>query len=166
MKLVERWKLKKYIDKDHSAYARSLSGAKVKCMKDYVKHCICEKNPDYAIFHVETNKLNSELPPERRAKSIIDVAKNTQSDNRIVSISGIVPHNDNFNIKAMEVNKELSKMYGKQKLLFLSHSNINPKTHLNRSKFHLNRNGYEKFGKNFVISSGTIVLDFLKLTKN
>ena len=41
-------------------------------------------------------------------------------------------------------------MCGKEKLLFLSHSNINPKTHLNKSKLHLNRNGYEKLGKNFM----------------
>ena len=109
-------------------------------MKDYVKPCIREKNPDYVIFHVGTNDLNSELPPERIAKSIIDVAKNTKSDSRIVSISGIVPRNDDFNIKATEFNKEL----------FLSHSNINPKIHLNKSKLHLNRNGYEKLGKNFV----------------
>ena len=33
---------------------------------------------------------------------------------------------------------------------FLNHSNINPKTHLNKSKLHLNRNGYEKLGKNSV----------------
>ena len=50
----------------------------------------------------------------------------------------------------MEVNKELSKICDKEKLLFLSHSNINPKTYLNKSKLHFNRNGYEKFGKNFV----------------
>ena len=109
-----------------------------------------KKNPDYVIFLVGTNKLNSELPPERKAKSIIDVAKNTQSDSRIVSISGIVPRNGNFNIKAMEVNEEVSKMCDKEKLLFLSHSNIDPKTHLNKSKLHLNRNGYETASKNFV----------------
>ena len=90
------------------------------------------------------------LPPEKIAKSMIDVAKNTKSDSRIVSISGIVPRNDNFNIKATEVNKELSKMCDKEKLLFLSHSNINPKIHLNKSKLHLNCNGYGKLGKNFV----------------
>ena len=109
-----------------------------------------KKNPDYVIFLVGTNKLNSELPPERKAKSIIDVAKNTQSDSRIVSISGIVPRNGNFNIKAMEVNEEVSKMCDKEKLLFLIHSNIDPKTHLNKSKLHLNRNGYETASKNFV----------------
>ena len=59
-------------------------------------------------FTTETNELNYELPPERIAKSIIDVAKNTQSDSRIVSLSGIVPRNNN------EVNKELSKMCGKE----------------------------------------------------
>ena len=71
---------------------------------------ICEKNMDYVILHIGTKELNSILPPERIAKSIFDVAENTQSDNRTVGISGIVSNNDNFNIKAMEVNKELSKI--------------------------------------------------------
>ena len=150
VKHVEGWKLKKSIDKNQNVYVRSFSGAKVKCMKDYVKPCIREKNPDYVILHVGTNELNSELPPERIAKSIVDVAKNTQSDSRIVSISGIVPRSDNFNIKATEVNKELSKMCDQEKLLFLSHSNINPKIYLSKRKLHLNRNGYENLGKNFV----------------
>ena len=150
VKHVEGWKLRKSIDKNHDVYVRSFSWAKVKCMKDYVKPCIREKNPDNVIFHVGTNELNSELPPERIAKSIIHVAKNTQSDSRIVSISGIVPRNDNYNIKAIEVKKELSKMCAKEKLLFLSHSNINPKIHLNKIKLQLNRNGYEKLGKNIV----------------
>ena len=44
VKHVEEWKLKKFIDRNHNVYARSFSGAKVKCMKDYVKPCICEKN--------------------------------------------------------------------------------------------------------------------------
>ena len=79
-------------------------------MKDYVKPCIRKKSPDYVVFHVGINELNSELPPERIAKSIIDVAKNIQSDSQIVSIPGIVTRNDNFKIKATEVNKELSKM--------------------------------------------------------
>ena len=142
--------MKKSIDQNHNVYVRSFYGAKVKCMKDYVKPCILEKKPDYVIFHVGTNELNSELPPERIAKSIIDVAKNTQSNSGIISISGIVPRNDDFNIKATEVNKELSKMGDKEKLLFLNHSNISPKVNLNKTMLHLNRNGYEKLGKKFV----------------
>ena len=51
VKHVEGWKLKKYIDQYHNVYVRSFSGAKVKCMKGYVKPCIREKNPDYVVFH-------------------------------------------------------------------------------------------------------------------
>ena len=98
MKHVEVWKSKKSIDQNYNVYVRSFSGANVKYIKDYVKPCIREKYPDYVIFHVRTNALNSELPPERIAKSIIDVAKNTQADSRIVSIFGNVPGNDKFNI--------------------------------------------------------------------
>ena len=119
-------------------------------MKDYVKPCLRENDPKIVILHIGANDLNSELPPERIAKSIVDVAQNIQSDTRKVSISGIVPRNDNFNNKAMEVNKELSKTCNKEKLLFLEHNNIKPKTHLNKSKLHLYRNGDEKLGKNFV----------------
>ena len=44
-----------------------------------------------------------------------------------------MPLYDNFNIKAVEVNKVLSKMIDKEKLFFLNHSNINLKIHLNKS---------------------------------
>ena len=144
--------LKESIVKNHHVYVRHFSGAwkRVKCMKDYVKPCIPEKNPDYVIFHVETNELNFELPPERIAILLINVAKSTQSNSQIVNMFDIVPRNDNFSIKAMKVNTTFSKMCHKEKMLFLSHSNIKPKTHLNESKLLLDRNGYEKLGKNFV----------------
>ena len=87
-------------------------------MKNYVKPGICEKNSDYLILQVGANELNSELLPEKIAKSIIHAAKNTQSDSWIANIFGIVPRNYNFNIKAMEVSKKLSKMCGKENLLF------------------------------------------------
>ena len=150
VKHVEGWKVTKSINTDMKVYVRSFSGAKVKCMKDYVKPCLQENDPKNVILHVGTNYLYSELHPERIAKSIVDVAKNIQSDTRKISISGIAPRHDNFNNKAMEVNKELSKMCNREKLLFLEHNNIKPKTHLNKSKFHLNRNGNEKLGKYFV----------------
>ena len=44
---------------------------------------------------------------------------------------------------------QLAKMCKREKFQFLEHSNINPKAHLNKSKVHLNRNGYIKLGKNF-----------------
>ena len=150
VKHVEGWKLKNSLGNNHNVYVRSFPGAKVKCMKDYVKPCIRENNPEYVILHVGTNELNSELTIERIAKSVIDVGKNIQTNYRTISINGIEPLNDNFDNKATEVNKEFSKIYKEEKLLFVNHSNINLKTHLNRSKLNLDRNGYDKLGKNFV----------------
>ena len=57
VKHVEGWRLKKSIDKNHNVYVKHFSGAKVKCMKDYIKPSIREKNPDYVIFHVEQMSL-------------------------------------------------------------------------------------------------------------
>ena len=139
-----RMGLKNSLENNHHVYLRSFPEAKVKCMEDYVKPCIRENNPEYVILHVETNELNPELTTERIAKSVIDVGKNIQTNHRTVSMSSIVPRNDNFNNKATEVNKELFKMCKKEKLLFVDHNNINPKTHMTRSKLHLNSNGYEK----------------------
>ena len=102
VKHVEGWKVTKSINTDMKVYVRSFLGAEVKYMKDYVKPCLRENDLKNVILHVGTNDLNSELPPERIAKSIVDVAENIQSNTRKVSISGIVPRNDNFNNKVME----------------------------------------------------------------
>ena len=56
-------------------------------MKDYVKPCIRKKNPNYLILHVRTTELNLKLPPERIAKSITGVAKNTQSESQKFAFS-------------------------------------------------------------------------------
>ena len=61
------------------------------------------------VLHVGPNELNTELTPERIAQSVIDVAENIKSNHRTVSISGMIPRNENLNNKATEVNKELFK---------------------------------------------------------
>ena len=85
------------------------------------------------------------------AKSTIDEAKSIRTNTRTVSISVIVPRNNNFNNKALDVNDELSKMYREAKLDFITHKNINPKVDLNKSRLHLNRNGSDEIDKNFEI---------------
>ena len=113
-------------------------------MKDYAKACIRENDPDHAILHVGTNELNSELVPEGIEKPIVDVAKNIKSEIRSVSVSGVVPRNDDLNNKASEVNKKLSRMCKKENVPSLEHCNINPRAHLNKSRIHLNQNRSEK----------------------
>ena len=79
-------------------------------MKNYVKSCIRVNNPDHVIIRVGTNELDAERQADMIAKSIIDVAKGIITNTRTICISGIVPRNDNFNNKALDVNDELSKM--------------------------------------------------------
>ena len=98
-------------------------------MRDYVKTCI----PDPVITHVGTNDLNSETTPEKIVKSIADVARNIKTENRSVSISRIVPCNNNLNNTALEVNQEVLKTCEEAKFDYVDHKNINPQTLLNKS---------------------------------
>ena len=50
-------------------------------------------------------------------------------------------------------------MCKKEKFILLDQSNINPKIHLNRSKLHLNRNGYEKLGNTDIFMISETKLD-------
>ena len=53
------------IDHKHSIYVRSFSGAAVRSMKDYVKPCVRDENPDHIFMHFGKNALKSEIFPER-----------------------------------------------------------------------------------------------------
>ena len=114
-------------------------------MKDYVKTCIRENEPDHIILHVGTNNLSSEQKAERVAKSIVDLAKLSVKDHCPVSISSIVPRNDEWNNKAQEVNRFLEDMCLSSNINYINNSKaINPRRHLNNSKVHLNLKGATK----------------------
>ena len=99
----------------HNIYVRPFTGAKVRSMKDYAKPCIREENPDHIILHVGTNDLSSENNVERVCKSIVDLVKSLLFENRKVIISGIIPQNDQWNIKAEEVNNHMKEMCASDK---------------------------------------------------
>ena len=119
-------------------------------MKDYIKPCLREENPDHIILHIGTNCLNSDSDSERIAKSIIDLSKGIKTDERSVSISAIVIRNDEWNSKASEVNGFLKSMCSNANIDFISHENINPKRHLNNSRLHLNTKGSSILQGNFL----------------
>ena len=121
-------------------------------MKDYAKPCTREDNPDHIIIHVRTNDWSSDNSPERVGKSIVDLAKNLFHDNRKVTISGIIPRNDEWNNKAELVNNHLKEMCKFSNIDFIDNSeNFNPKKHLNNSKLHLNDKGSYKLS-NIVVN--------------
>ena len=123
-----------------NVYVRHFSGAKVRCMKDYLKSYLRE-NPDHLVLHVITNDLDSDRSPDLIAKSIVDVASSLKTDKHDVTISNIITRNDHFMAKANEVNKCLTELCFERNFLLIDHSKSLKSQHLNGSKLHLNRRG-------------------------
>ena len=59
VKQVQAWDITKRIENKRKVCVRRFSGSKVHCMKDYMKSCSRENNPDHLIFHVGTNDVPS-----------------------------------------------------------------------------------------------------------
>ena len=120
-------------EKLHNAnvYFRHFSGAKVRCMKDYLKPSLIKEDPDHFLFHVHTNDLDSNRSPDLTAKSIIDVASNLKIDKHDVTISGIITRNYCFIAKANKVNKCLTEICFARYFLLIDHSKTLKSHHLN-----------------------------------
>ena len=65
-----------------------------------------------------------------------------------VIVSGIIPRNNKYNDKGMDVNKFLISFCLTCKFYFIDNSNINKETHLNMSGLHLNAKGQYALGTN------------------
>ena len=120
-------------------------------MNDYVKPCIRENNPNHIIFHVGTNDILTSKDSLAIAQSTVDLAKSVMTQDRSVTISGIIPRNDQWNNKVREVNDSLARMCENDNISFMDHSrSIDPRKNLNNSKLHLNVKGSNKLRDNFV----------------
>ena len=82
---------------------RPFNSAKVRCMHDHMKPTVRDVNPDYIILHCGTNDLNSEQKASQITRSIIELALSLKSRDNKISVSLIVPRNDNLNNKVSEV---------------------------------------------------------------
>ena len=111
VKHINGWEISKCLLFDFKVYVKQFSGARTKCMKDYMKPSLRE-NPDHFILHVGTNDLNTERSPELIAKSIVDLATTLKGNSRDVSVSNIIVRTDNSNLneKGCEVIAHLTEM--------------------------------------------------------
>ena len=98
-------------------FVKCFSGSRVQCMKDHMNPSIREK-PDHTTLHIGTNDLNSDIPSDLTAKSIVDLAITLKNSSQNVIVSSIIMHNDNFNDKAMEVNGYLKQLYIGKNIFF------------------------------------------------
>ena len=76
-------------------------------------------NPDHIIFHCGTNDLSSERTTSQIARSIIELALSLKSPDNKISISLIIPRNDNVNNKISYVNSRLVHMCAEKNISYI-----------------------------------------------
>ena len=103
---------------------------------DHVKPSVRDFNRDHSILHCGTNDPSSERTANQSARSIIELALISKSEDNRISISLIVPRNDNRYNKANELCSRLIHMCAEQNFPYIDHNNsFQPENHLNESKF-------------------------------
>ena len=137
VKHAQGWDITKRIDNKRKVYVRQFSGCKVDCMKDYMKHCIRENNPDHLIFHVETNDVPSNKKAKSIAETIASSGKEVKASKLDVSISSIIPRNHNWNNKVMKVNSYLKDLCESNDIPFISNTTTNPQKTFKQQPFTL-----------------------------
>ena len=139
IKHVKSYSLSKLLD-NCKVYVKDFLGARVRCMQDYVRPTIRE-NLGHIILHVGTNDLTTNIPTEKVAQSIIDLASSSKSNLCSVAISNITVRNDRYRKKVAQVNRHLKTLCIERNFELVSHENIITEKHLNGTKLHLNKRG-------------------------
>ena len=142
IKHVNGWEISRKLQGNCKVYVKHFSGAKTKCMKDYIKPSQRE-NLDHYILHVGTNDLCLDRSPELIAKSIIDLALTLKNESHDVSVSNIIVRNDSYtlNKKGCEVNAVLMEMCREKNIYLIDNSKKVKPQHINKGKLHLNQKG-------------------------
>ena len=120
-------------------------GVRTKAMKHYVSPYL-EKKPDLVILHTATSNLKSVSSPEEIANEIISLALSMKEKGHQIAVSGILLLGDIFSKKAKHVNEALEIKCKGHNVDFISHKNINIRSHLNQDRLHLNRKGQYMMG--------------------
>ena len=149
VKKLNRFLLTRKLNPKCLVKVRPFSSAKVRCMHDHVTPTVQDFNPDDIILHCGTNDLSSERTASQIARSIVELALSLESKDNKISISLIIPRNDNLSNKASEVNSRLVHMCTERNIRYIDHINsIQPENHLNETKLHFNRYGTIAFANN------------------
>ena len=101
------------------------SGKKTEKKQFRPKKC----HPERIIIHTGTNKnnLKSSMSEDEISNNIVKVSFDLKTDFNEVTISAIVPKDDELHTKGLEVNKSLEIKIRESVLGFVTHNNINIK---------------------------------------
>ena len=150
VKKIDGYLLTSSVNHKYIMKVRPFLSAKTIDMLDYIKPTKRDFNPDVYLLHVGTYYyISSNKSPEKISMDILNLGNSLKLDNNTVIFSSIVPRDDENKIKADEVNIILEQLCNANNVGMISHRNINPKRHLNKSRLHLNDAGVSLFVRNF-----------------
>ena len=138
-----------YYDDKNCVFVKSILGAKTKCMKSYIIPT-AEFEPEVIVLHCGTNDLRRTLTPEAIAREIVALGPFVKTAKNVIIISGIIAHKDRYKVKARDTNECLKKLCNSSNILFVGHSNIDVRAHINYGGLHLNYRGSKLVGKNIL----------------
>ena len=140
IKHVNGWEISRKLQGNCKVYVKHFSGAKTRCMKDYIKPSQSE-NSDHYILHVGTNDLCLDRSPELIAKFIIDLALTLKSESQDASISNIIVSydSDTLNKKGCKVNAVLMEICREKNIYLIDNSKKIKPQHINKRKLNLNQ---------------------------
>ena len=137
IKHLNGWDMPKKVHKSEcKIYVKSFPGAKISCMKDYVKPSL-RNTANHFILHVGKNDLNPNQTSEVITKEIYDLATSLKNKQHDVSISDITLRTDNskLNAKPCEVNQFLTELCHERIIYLIDHSKKIKPNHLNKINF-------------------------------
>ena len=118
-------------------------------MYDYIKPTQRDFKPEIFILHVGTNDPPLNKSPTKISEDIVTLAESMKTENNKIIVSSIVCRADSFREKVGKVNAHLEEICAEKDIAIITHSNINPKRHLNKSRLHLNDAGISVFVRDF-----------------
>ena len=110
------------------------STAKTIDMYDYIKPPQRGSKPEIFILHVGTNDLLLNKSPKEISEDIVTLAGSKKTENNKNIVSSIVCRADSFREKVCKVNAHLEEIRAEKDIAIITHCNINPKRHLNKSR--------------------------------
>ena len=152
LKKIEGYELTKMTKFKSKVKVRSYQNAKTRCMVDHIKPTIREEDVDHIIIHIGTNELpNKDKTPIQICNDIINLSSSIKDQNIKVTISEIIPRNDNieYHDKALLVNEYLDNICKNIGFDLIKHNNIKKENHLNAGNLHLNQKGRNILKYNF-----------------
>ena len=118
-------------------------------MYDYIKPTHRGFKPEIFVLHVGANDLPLNKSPKEISEDIVTLAESMKTENKIAVFS-IVCREDSFRKKVDKVNAHLEEICAEKDIAIISHSDINPKRHLNKYRLHLNDAGISVLVRNFI----------------